>query len=231
MNSVAQNLADVREAIASAARRADRNPQNVRLVAVSKTHPASAVEDAAKAGQRIFGESRVQEARDKIPACPAGLEWHFIGHLQKNKVRHALPLFSFFHSIDSAELASAMDRIAGETGRAVEGLLEINVSGEATKHGFSPDALRAEFASLAALPNLRLRGLMTMAPYSENPEAARPVFRALRELRDELQKMHRTPLPDLSMGMSGDFEPAIEEGSTLVRIGTAIFGERPAPPQ
>jgi pyridoxal phosphate enzyme (YggS family) len=171
----------------------------------------------------------VQEAREKIPACPPGLEWHFIGHLQKNKVRQALPLFAFFHSIDSAALAEAMNRIAGETESTVSGLLEINVSGEATKYGFTPAQLRAEFPALVKLPRLRIRGLMTMAPYSDNPEDARPVFRALRELRDELQSAHSHPLPELSMGMSGDFVPAIEEGATLVRVGSSIFGARPYP--
>lgn len=229
MNNIAQQLAAVREEIDAAALRAGREPEDVRLVAVSKTHPASAVEAAAAAGQLVFGESRVQEAREKIPACPPGLEWHFIGHLQRNKVRQALPLFSFFHSIDSAALAEAIDRIAGETGREVEGLLEANVSGEETKHGFSPDRLREEFAALARLPHLRIRGLMTMAPYGEHPEDARPFFRALRELRDELQAEHGHPLPDLSMGMSGDFAPAIGEGATLVRIGSSIFGARPYP--
>ena len=183
--------------------------------------------DAAATGQTVFGESRVQEARDKIPACPPGLEWHFIGHLQKNKVRQALPLFSFFHSVDSTALAEAVNRIAGETGQKVEGLLEVNVSGEDTKHGFTPAQLRSEFPALGKLPHLRIRGLMTMAPYSDNPEDARPVFRALRELRDELQSAHAHPLPELSMGMSGDFEPAIEEGATLVRVGSSIFGARP----
>ena len=229
MDTIAANLQEIRAAISAAAVRAGRDPASVRLVAVSKTHPAEAVTAATKAGQRTFGESRVQESRDKIPACPPGLEWHFIGHLQKNKVRQALPLFSFFHSIDSTALAQAIDRIAGETGKPVDGLLEVNVSGEETKHGFTPDDLRGEFAALAKLPHLRIRGLMTMAPYSDNPEDARPVFRALRELRDELQSAHGHPLPELSMGMSGDFVPAIEEGATLVRVGSSIFGARPYP--
>jgi len=230
MTDPAANLALVRQAIADAATAAGRDPSTVRLVAVSKTHPAAAVVAAAAAGQHIFGESRVQEAREKIPACPPGLDWHFIGHLQKNKVRQALPLFGFFHSIDSTPLAQALDRIAGETGQNVEGLLEVNVSGEATKYGFTPAQLRTEFPALAKLPHLRIRGLMTMAPYSDNPEDARPVFRALRELRDELQTAHGHALPELSMGMSGDFAPAIEEGATLVRIGSSIFGDRPHPP-
>ena len=227
MDVIANNLDTVRGEIASAARRAGRDPSAIRLVAVSKTHPADAVVQAAAAGQTIFGESRVQEARDKIPACPSGLDWHFIGHLQKNKVRQALPLFSFFHSIDSTALAQAIDRIAGENGKPAEGLLEVNVSGEETKHGFTPDELRKGFSALGKLPHLRIRGLMTMAPYSENPEDARPYFRALRELRDELQSAHNHPLPELSMGMSGDFVPAIEEGATLVRVGSSIFGTRP----
>lgn len=230
MDSVASALSEIRTLIDEAALNAERDPASVRLVAVSKTHGAEAVAAAADAGQRLFGESRVQEARDKIPHCPPGLEWHFIGHLQRNKVRQALPLFSLFHSIDSGPLAAAIDRIAGETGAQVRGLIEVNISGEDTKHGFPPERLRSEFAALSGFRHLRILGLMTMAPYSDNPEDARPVFRALRELRDELQSSHETPLPELSMGMSGDFGPAIGEGSTLVRIGTAIFGGRTANP-
>jgi PLP dependent protein len=229
MDATATNLEEIRHRIAGAAERAGRDPASIRLVAVSKTYPAEAIAAATTTGQRIFGESRVQEARDKIPACPPGLQWHFIGHLQKNKVRQALPLFGFFHSIDSAALAGAIDRIAGETRAKAQGLLEVNISGEETKHGFTPDELRAQFPALAKLPHLRIRGLMTMAPYSDNAEDARPVFRALRELRDELQSSHQCPLPELSMGMSGDFEPAIEEGATLVRVGSSIFGARPRP--
>jgi pyridoxal phosphate enzyme (YggS family) len=229
MDAIAANLEEIRSRLTAAAERAERDPASVRLVAVSKTYPAEAVAAASSTGQRIFGESRVQEARDKIPACPSGLEWHFIGHLQKNKVRQALPLFPFFHSIDSAALAGAIDRIAGETGAEAKGLLEVNVSGEESKHGFTPDELRSQFPALAKLPHLRIRGLMTMAPYSDDPEDARPVFRKLRELRDELQSAHQHPLPELSMGMSGDFEPAIEEGATLVRVGSSIFGTRPRP--
>lgn len=230
MPDPAHHLDAVEQAIAAAATAAGRDPSSVRLVAVSKTHPPEAVATVATTGQRLFGESRVQEARDKIPACPAGLEWHFIGHLQKNKVRQALPLFAFFHSIDSAALAEAISRIAGETGRTVEGLLEVNVSGEESKYGFTPAQLRAALPALVALPHLRIRGLMTMAPYSDHPEDARPVFRALRELRDELQAKHQCSLPELSMGMSGDFAPAIAEGATLVRIGSSIFGQRPQVP-
>ena len=229
MDAIAANLEEIRRRMADAAQRAGRDPASVRLVAVSKTYPAEAVAAAAATGQRVFGESRVQESRDKIPDCPSGLEWHFIGHLQKNKVRQALPLFPFFHSIDSTALAGAIDRIAGETGVKAQGLLEVNVSGEETKHGFTPEELRAQFPTLSKLPHLRILGLMTMAPYGDNPEDARPVFRTLRELRDELQSTYQHPLPELSMGMSGDFEPAIEEGATLVRVGSSIFGARPRP--
>jgi pyridoxal phosphate enzyme (YggS family) len=229
MTSIATQLSHVQSEIADATERAGRSPGSVRLVAVCKTHPASAVIDAAAAGQTVFGESRVQEAKDKIPLCPPGLQWHFIGHLQKNKIRAALPLFDFFHSIDSLPLATGISRIASETGRTVHGLLEVNVSGEATKHGFTPDALRGSFREVIALPNLRITGLMTMAPYDTDPLAARPFFHVLRELRDELQSSTGHPLPELSMGMSGDFVPAIEEGSTLVRVGTSIFGSRPYP--
>lgn len=229
MTSIAHQLSRIQHEIAATTERAGRPPGSVRLVAVSKTHPASAVIEAVAAGQTLFGESRVQEAKEKISACPPGLHWHFIGHLQKNKIRAALPLFDFFHSIDSLPLATGLSRIAGEIGQTVTGLLEVNVSGETTKHGFSPDDLRRTFCEIVALPNLSVTGLMTMAPYDTNPEAARPYFRALRELRDELQSATSHPLPELSMGMSGDFIPAIEEGSTLVRVGTSIFGSRPYP--
>ncbi len=228
MSNLATRISGILERIHAAAERAGRNASSVKLVAVSKTHPADAVAMVAATGQRLFGESRVQEAREKIPCCPQELEWHFIGHLQKNKVRQALPLFDVFHSLDSVTLARNLSRVAEETGRQIRGLIEVNISGEATKHGFTPEVLRAELSSLIALPALHIIGLMTMAPYSENPEEARPVFRQLRELREEMQNAHGHPLPDLSMGMSGDFEIAIEEGSTLVRVGTAIFGERPA---
>lgn len=227
MSTLAARLSTILGCLHAAAVRAGRVPTSVRLVAVSKTHPVEAVIDAVAAGQRLFGESRVQEARDKIPRCPPDLEWHFIGHLQKNKVRQAISLFDVFHSIDSVTLAQTMNRVAEETGRNIRGLLEVNVSGEATKHGFTPEEVCAAFPSLIALPHLPIIGLMTMAPYSDNPEEARPAFQRLRTLRDELQETYAWPLPELSMGMSGDFEPAIEEGATYVRVGTAIFGDRP----
>lgn len=226
MDSIEINLESIRNRIGVAAGKSGRNPENVRLVAVSKTHPADTVRAAHGAGQNVFGENKVQEALGKIPLLPSSLEWHFIGHLQSNKIRKALPAFHLFHGIDNPVLAAQMDRIAGECGCFPRILLEVNVSGETTKFGFQPDRLREEIAGLLALPRIQVLGLMTMAPYSDNPEAARPFFSALRHLRDELEQKTGTPLPELSMGMSGDFEVAIEEGSTLVRVGSALFGQR-----
>jgi hypothetical protein len=227
MNHPDKNLDRIRKRIRTAAESAGRDPASVRLVAVSKTHPPEAIRAVAGGGQRIFGESKIQEAQAKIPLLPPALEWHFIGHLQSNKIRKALPLFQLFHGVDHFDLAVHMDRLAGETGCAPRILLEVNVSGEVSKFGFQPDRLRAVIADLLSLPRLGIRGLMTMAPYSEDPLAAKPYFAALRRLRDDLEQQTGSALPELSMGMSGDFEAAISEGSTLVRIGSAIFGDRP----
>ena len=224
---IEKNLKSLLGRIRSAAGRAGRDPASVRLVAVSKTHPAESIRVAFEAGQRAFGESRVQEADSKAALLPSSIEWHFIGHLQTNKIRRALPHFQLFHGVDNGGLARQMDRIAGEFGGFPRVLLEVNVSGEGTKFGFAPEALKAGIASLLALPHVQIAGLMTMAPYSDDPEAARPVFASLRKLRDELEQQTGTPLPELSMGMSGDFEAAITEGSTIVRVGSALFGERP----
>lgn len=229
MNAVAQNLGEILDRIASAAARSGRSAGDVELVAVSKTFPAQSVRDAWDAGQAVFGESRVQEAVAKIPDLPGAIRWHFIGHLQKNKIRRALPLFELFHGVDSVDLARDMDRIAAEEGAFPRVLLEVNVAGEATKFGFQPEVIEREIDSLLALPRVQVEGLMTIAPYADDPEASRPYFRALRELRDRLEKQVGVPLPRLSMGMSGDFEVAIEEGATLVRVGSAIFGSRPKP--
>lgn len=229
MNAVAQNLGEILDRIASAATRSGRSADDVELVAVSKTFPAQSVREAWDAGQTVFGESRVQEAVAKIPDLPGAIRWHFIGHLQKNKIRRALPLFQLFHGIDSLDLAKDMDRIAAEEGAFPRVLLEVNVAGEATKFGFQPEVIEREIDSLLALPRVQVEGLMTIAPYADDPEASRPYFRALRELRDRLEKQAGVPLPRLSMGMSGDFEVAIEEGATLVRVGSAIFGSRPKP--
>lgn len=223
---LAQNLEKVRARIAAACARAGRSPEEVTLVAVSKTFPAPDVREAWDAGQEVFGESRVQEAEAKIPLLPGALRWHLIGHLQRNKVRRALPLFELIQSVDSVELAQAIDRIAAELGLFPRVLLEVNVAGEASKFGFSPESLEREIDALLELPRVQVEGLMTIAPFAEDPELARPHFRALRELRDRLASRCGVPLETLSMGMSGDFEVAVEEGATIVRVGSAIFGGR-----
>ena len=210
----------------SAADRVDRQVSDIKLVAVSKTYPPSVIREAWDAGQRVFGENRVQDALPKILELPAEAEWHFIGHLQSNKIRKALPAFTLIHGVDNPELAIQINRIAGEMGLTASVLLETNVSGEASKFGFSPTDLRQNLEGLLCLPNIRINGLMTMAPYSEDPETARPVFSKLRILRDELAAKTGQALRELSMGMSGDFEVGIEEGATIVRIGSSIFGHR-----
>jgi pyridoxal phosphate enzyme (YggS family) len=223
---IAENLERVRAQIAHAAEKSGRSLDDIELVAISKTHEAEKVRAAFEAGQQLFGESRVQEARAKIPLLPSALRWHFVGRLQKNKIRHALPLFEFFHSVDSIALARDMNRIAEEEGRHPRVLLEVNVAGEGSKIGFSPDALRAEMEALLGLPRLTIEGLMTIPPFAAEAEQSRPFFVALRELRDQFAEQFQIALPQLSMGMSGDFAVAIEEGATLVRVGTAIFGKR-----
>lgn len=227
MNTIADNLTTVQTVIAEAAARAGRNPADIELVAVSKTHPPDAVVEALAAGQFIFGESRVQEARAKIPLVSGRARWHFIGHLQRNKIRHALGLgFELLHGVDSLEIARDIDRIAGEAGVFPHVLLEANVAGESSKFGFTPAKLREQLEGLLSLERLQIEGLMTIAPFAPEPEPSRQHFAALRELRDRLQTEFRVPLPRLSMGMSGDYAVAIEEGATLVRVGTAIFGTR-----
>lgn len=226
---LSQRLEAVRTSIARAAELAGRNPSEIRLLAVSKTHPPESIRLLASLGHTLFGESKVQEASAKIPLCPSRIHWHFIGHLQKNKIRKALPLFECFHGIDSLELAEDLNRIAAEEGFRPQILLEVNTSGEASKFGFRPELLKAQLEDILALPRLEILGLMTMAPLVPKPEMARPYFARLRQLRDELSAAAGIPLPELSMGMSGDFTAAIAEGATIVRIGTALFGERPRP--
>src|SRR5438874_9026072 len=229
MTSVAENLERVREQIARAAAKVGRVGGEIELVAVTKTHPAEKVREAIEAGQNLFGESRVQEARAKIPELPSNLRWHFVGHLQKNKIRHALPLFEMIHSVDSLGLAQEINRIAEEEGMHPRVLLEVNVAGEGSKFGFSPDKLRDQMEALLALPRLSIEGLMTIPPLAEEAEASRKYFVQLRELRDRLQTEFHVDLGQLSMGMTNDFPIAVEEGATLVRVGTAIFGERRRP--
>jgi PLP dependent protein len=226
VENVAENLEQVRTQIAAAAKKAGRALEDIELVAISKTHETEKVRAAFDAGQQLFGESRVQEARAKIPLLPSAARWHFVGRLQRNKIRHALPLFELFHSVDSAELARDMNRIAAEEGLNPRILLEVNVAGEGSKIGFAPDKLREQLESVLELPRLTVEGLMTIPPLAPEAEASRKYFVALRELRDDFAAQFNISLPHLSMGMTGDFAVAVEEGATLVRVGTAIFGQR-----
>lgn len=223
---IPSNLERVRSQIADAAKKSGRSLNEIELVAISKTHEAEKVRAALDAGQQTFGESRVQEARAKIPLLPSTARWHFVGRLQKNKIRHALPLFELLHSVDSIELAREMNRIADEEGLHARVLLEVNVAGEGSKIGFAPDSLRAGMETLLNFPRLTIEGLMTIPPLAPEAEASRKYFVALRDLRDQFAAQFQVKLPQLSMGMSGDFPVAIEEGATLVRVGTAIFGKR-----
>jgi PLP dependent protein len=226
MTEIADSLERVRSQIAEAAKKSGRSVDGIELVAISKTHEAEKVRAAFDAGQQLFGESRVQEARAKIPLLPSAARWHFVGRLQRNKIRQALPLFEFFHSVDSFELARDMNRIADEEGMRPRVLLEVNVAGEGSKIGFAPDSLRAQMEALLELPRLTIEGLMTIPPLAPEAEASRRYFVMLRELRDQFASEFQIALPHLSMGMTGDFPVAVEEGATLVRVGTAIFGKR-----
>src|SRR5438876_11804129 len=229
MEDLAANLERVREQIARAAKKVGRDVDEIELVAISKTHPAERVREGHEAGQSLFGESRVQEARVKIPELPSAIRWHFVGHLQKNKIRHALPLFEMIHSVDSLVLAQEINRIAEEEGLHPRVLLEVNVAGEGSKFGFAPKNLREQMEELLALPRLSIEGLMCIPPIAEEPEASRKYFVQLRKLRDRLQTEFHVDLAQLSMGMTEDFAVAVEEGATLVRVGTAVFGERSKP--
>jgi pyridoxal phosphate enzyme (YggS family) len=229
MNDLAENLQRIRQRIAKACAHAGRKPDDVTLVAVTKTVPPERVEEAIAAGQFIFGESRVQEARAKIPLVSSRARWQFIGHLQTNKARDAVELFELIHAVDSVKLAAELQKVAENLGRSsVPILLEINVAAEKSKFGFSPERVVAELPQILQFSRLDVQGLMTIAPFfGENVEKTRPFFAKLRQLRDELRQKFSVELPQISMGMTADFEIAIEEGATMVRIGTAIFGERP----
>jgi pyridoxal phosphate enzyme (YggS family) len=216
----------VQQRIGQACARANRDPASVQLVAVSKGQPPEVVQAAADLGLNLFGESKVQEARAKIEECPGRLRWHLIGHLQTNKCRDAVRLFQLIESVDSQALAEEINKWAEKETRTVPILLEVNVAGEASKFGFKPEQLPVLLTALNALPKIEIHGLMTIAPWSPEPEKVRPIFRALRELKSECEEILGASLAHLSMGMSGDFEIAIEEGATMVRIGTALFGPR-----
>jgi hypothetical protein len=245
MSSISDNLAHVRARIADACARAGRDPGSVTLIAVSKGKPPAMLVEAARHGVQHFGENRVEEAEVKIPAVRAALgdtavraplAWHMIGHVQSRKAKQVAPLLDVIHSLDSVRLAQKFSRLAVESGATLTALLQMNVSGEASKEGFDAagwaasagirDQVRRAAAEIIALPGLRVVGLMTIAPYVEDAEAVRPVFSELRRLRDDLATALGVPLPELSMGMTDDYPVAVEEGATLVRIGRAIFGER-----
>jgi pyridoxal phosphate enzyme (YggS family) len=230
--SIAANISSIKDRIATAARRGGRNTDDVALMAVSKTQPPERVREAYKAGQRLFGENRVQEFAGKAGALHdlQDTDWHMIGHLQTNKAARTAELFGAVDSIDSLKLAEKLEAAARQFGRKLDVLIEISVGGEVAKSGIAPDSLALEELLLAAprLEALVFRGLMTVPPFTDDPQGARPYFRRLRELRDAIaaRKLPAIALNQLSMGMSHDFEVAIEEGSTCVRVGTAIFGER-----
>jgi pyridoxal phosphate enzyme (YggS family) len=226
MSEVANNLAVVVAKCTAACLRVERDVNSVELIAVSKTFPAESVRDAFEAGQVEFGESKLQEAEVKITVLPGSLHWHFIGGVQRNKVRKLLQNFDVIHAIDSLRLASYTDEIARELGLFPRVFLQVNIAEEPSKGGFAPAALRAEIEKLLALGRLEIMGLMCIPPCGPDAESARPWFVLLRKLRDALELEFGVNLPALSMGMSGDYEVAIEEGSTHVRVGSAIFGKR-----
>ena len=224
-----QRLTQVKDRIRRAAESCNRDTDSVKLVAVSKTIAAETVREAIEAGVTILGENYVQEARDKFKALVQyPVSWHFIGHLQSNKAKYAVRLFDLIHSVDSIKLARELNKQAAKLEKIQQILVQVNISGEDTKSGISSDEAPRLIEEISQLKNLAVKGLMTMPPYFYQPEKVQPFFAALRELRDQIkeQSLPNVPLDELSMGMTGDFEVAIQEGATLVRIGTAIFGER-----
>jgi pyridoxal phosphate enzyme (YggS family) len=223
---LASNFHEVRKRIEAACTRAKRDPAEVTLVAVSKSQPPEAIAEAANLGQLIFAENRVQEAKAKIPLCPGSIQWHMIGHLQSNKCRDAVALFQMVESVDSLSLAEELDKAAAKQSKTIPILLEVNIAGESTKFGFKPAAVLEQLNAINALKRLEVHGLMTIAPYTSDTETVRPIFRKLRELKGKCEDKLGAPLAHLSMGMSGDYEVAIEEGATIARIGTALFGPR-----
>ena len=224
--SLSSNLQALEQRIASACARCGRQPSAVALLAVAKNRPAEQVRAAADLGLGLFGENRVQEAKVKIPQCGGRLRWHMIGHLQSNKCRDAVSIFDMIESVDALALAGQINLSAEKAAKTMPLLLQVNVAGESSKFGYSPEVLLAELAQINALPRIEIHGLMTIAPFTKDPEKVRPVFRRLRELKQQCESVLGAPLPHLSMGMSGDFEVAIEEGATIIRIGSALFGPR-----
>ena len=226
--SISENLAEIRQRIRTAAEAAGRDPSSVRLVAVSKTRPAADIIEAYRAGQTDFGENYIQELTGKLEHVADPVEWHVIGHLQSNKVKYIAGRVALIHSVDRLSLAEEISRQWGRLGKICDVLIQVNISGESTKSGTTEEGAPQLVKNCALLPNIKVQGLMTMPPYFDDPEAARPCFAELRRLSDliEAAGIPGVEMRELSMGMSGDFEAAIQEGATLVRVGTAIFGER-----
>jgi pyridoxal phosphate enzyme (YggS family) len=226
---VTENIRKIREEIAEAATRSGRQPSAVRLMAVTKTVDDARIIESIKAGVDIIGENYIQEAKRKIETFGKSMEWHMIGHMQTNKARFAVNLFAMVHSVDRMELAAELDRRAGAAGLTMKILIEVNAAGETTKSGTDAADAIALVRAIAPMPNLSIQGLMTMPPFFDDPEKARPFFRKLRALRDEIEAagIPGVEMKELSMGMSGDYIAAVEEGATIVRLGRSIFGERP----
>ena len=224
--SFAENLDSIQQRIRAACTRAGRDEKTVTLLAVSKTHPPQTIWDAVGCGQLLFGENKIQEAKAKIPLCPGRARWHFIGHLQSNKVRDAVELFDMIQGVDGLAIAREISKRAEQAAKTLPVLIEVNVAGEASKFGYAPEKLLAELNELNALPRIELHGLMAIPPFAPLAEKSRPYFQKLRALKTDCEQILGAPLPQLSMGMSGDFEVAIDEGATIVRVGTALFGER-----
>jgi pyridoxal phosphate enzyme (YggS family) len=226
MVSLPDNLLAIQQRIRTACDRAGRDVSSLTLLGVSKSHPPETIAAAVNCGLTQFGENKVQEAKAKIPLCPGKARWQFIGHLQSNKVRDAVELFEMIQTVDSLDLAREISKRAEQAAKTMPVLLEVNVAGEASKFGYEPKRLLAEIKELSALPRLEIHGLMAIPPFCPLPEKSRPYFQRLREIKTGAEQILDHPLPQLSMGMSGDFEVAIEEGATIIRIGTALFGER-----
>lgn len=224
--SIAENLTRIRTQIQSACERAHRDPDDVTLVAISKGHTPASIREAFDSGLTVFGENKVQELKLKVGQCPGSIQWEFIGHLQTNKCRDAAFCSKMIHSVDSLRVAEGLQNACEKLAKTLPVLLEVNVSGEATKYGFRPHEVLELLDELNQLDRLEIHGFMTMAPWSKEPENARPHFRRLKELQKEAEDQLGAPLPTLSMGMSGDFEIAIEEGATRIRLGTSLFGPR-----
>ncbi len=228
MNLVQEQLNEVRQKIVQACERAGRNPSEVKLIAVSKTKPVSMIEEAIACGQTVFGENKVQELCDKIPQLPANLEWHLIGHLQRNKVKYIVDKVALIHSVDTVRLAKQISQEAVKAGVTVQILLEVNVAREESKFGFMEEEVEEAVREIAAFPNIQIVGLMTIAPFVADPEENRIYFKKLHQLCVDINKKNidNIRMSELSMGMTGDYEVAIEEGATMVRVGTGIFGTR-----